>query len=55
MVKYPEEIYHVTCPMLGDARSRLFIDYADYDRYLLRLSERMDQYNIRLYMRVTGV
>jgi REP element-mobilizing transposase RayT len=36
--------------MLGDARSRLFIDDADYERYILRLSERVEQYNIRLYM-----
>lgn len=49
-VEYPGAIYHVTCRMLGDARSRLFIDNADYERYILRLSERVEQYNIRLYM-----
>ena len=49
-VEYPGAIYHVTCRMLGDARSRLFIDDADYERYILRLSERVEQYNIRLYM-----
>ena len=49
-VEYPGAIYHVTCRMLGDARSRLFKDDADYERYLLRLSERVEQYNIRLYM-----
>jgi REP element-mobilizing transposase RayT len=49
-VEYPGAIYHVTSRMLGDARSRLFKVDADYERYLLRLSERVEQYNIRLYM-----
>ena len=49
-VEYPGAIYHVTCRMLGDSRSRLFRDNADFDRFLLRLSERVEQYNIRLYM-----
>jgi putative transposase len=43
-VEYPGAIYHVTCRMLGDARSRLFKDDADYERYLLRLSERVEQF-----------
>ena len=51
-VEFPGAIYHVTCRMLGDARSRLFKEDADYERYLLRLSERVEQYNIRLYMYV---
>jgi hypothetical protein len=29
-VEYPGAIYHVTCRMLGDARSRLFTGKADY-------------------------
>lgn len=49
-VEYPGAIYHVTCRMLGDARSQLFKVDADYERYLLRLSERVEQYNIRLYI-----
>ena len=49
-VEYPGAIYHVTCRMLGDFRSRLFRDNADFGRFLLRLSERVEQYNIRLYM-----
>ena len=49
-VEYPGAIYHVTCRMLGDATSRLFIDEDDYKRYLLRLSERVEQYSIRLFM-----
>ncbi len=36
--------------MLGDARSRLFRDDADRERFLERLGERVEQYNIRLYM-----
>jgi REP element-mobilizing transposase RayT len=36
--------------MLGDAKSRLFKDDADRERFLERLSERVEQYNIRLYM-----
>jgi len=49
-VEYHGAIYHVTCRMLGDARSRLFKEDADYERYILRLSEREDQYSIHLYM-----
>jgi len=36
--------------MLGDARSKLFKTDSDRDRFLERLSERVEQYNIRLYM-----
>ena len=49
-VEYPGAIYHVTCRMLGGARSRLFIDDADRERFLERLGERVAHYNIRLYM-----
>ncbi|MBT3191335.1 MAG: hypothetical protein HN341_02145 [Verrucomicrobia bacterium] len=49
-VEYPGAIYHVTCRMLGDVKSRLFKDDADRERLLERLSERVEQYNIRLYM-----
>jgi putative transposase len=39
--------------MVGDWRtdkSKLFKDAADYERFLDRLSERVDQFNIRLYL-----
>lgn len=49
-VEYSGAIYHVTCRMLGDVKSRLFKDDADRERFLERLSERVEQYNIRLYM-----
>ncbi|OVE75990.1 hypothetical protein BVX97_02615 [bacterium E08(2017)] len=49
-VEYSGAIYHVTCRMLGDAKSRLFIDDADRQRFLESLSDRVEQYNIRLYM-----
>ena len=49
-VEYSGAIYHVTCRMLGDARSRLFLDDADRARFLERLGERVEQYDIRLYM-----
>jgi putative transposase len=49
-IEFPGAIYHVTCRMLGDERSRLFVDDADRERFLDRLSERVEQYNIRLYM-----
>ncbi len=49
-VEFSGAIYHVTCRMLGDAKSRLFKDDADRERFLERQSERVEQYNIRLYM-----
>lgn len=49
-VEYSGAIYHVTCRMLGDVRSRLFLDDADRKRFLERLRERVEQYDIRLYM-----
>jgi REP element-mobilizing transposase RayT len=36
--------------MLGDARSRLFRDDSDRERFLGCLSERVEQFNIRLYL-----
>ena len=51
-VEYKGAIYHVTCRMLGNARSKLFIDAADRMRFLDSLAERVKQYNIRLYMYV---
>lgn len=63
-VEYPGAIYHVTCRMVGDApslrsyggtgwnteKTYLFKDDADRTRFVDRLSERVDQYHIRLYL-----
>ncbi len=62
-VEYPGAIYHVSCRMVGDAPSsgsnggtswpaekRLFRDDADRERFVDRLAERVEQYNIRLYL-----
>jgi len=52
-VEFPGAICHVTCRMVGSwhaEQSRLFIDEADHKRFLDRLSERVEQYSIRLYL-----
>ena len=52
-VEFAGAIYHVTCRMIGErriGRSRLFKDSADHERFLERLGERVEQYNIRLYL-----
>jgi len=52
-VEFPGAIYHVTCRMVGDWRTEktyLFRDDADHERFLDRLAERVEQYNIRLYL-----
>ncbi|MDY0149991.1 MAG: transposase [Kiritimatiellia bacterium] len=54
-IEFPGAIYHVTCRMLGDWRtehSRLFKDDADRNRFLNQLSERVEQYHIRLFLYV---
>ncbi len=54
-IEFPGAIYHVTCRMIGDGRqdrSRLFIDDRDRERLLDRLADRVEQYNIRLYLYV---
>lgn len=51
-VEYKGAIYHVTCRMLGDRRSELFVDSSDRERFLDSLAERVKLYNIRLYMYV---
>ena len=51
--EFPGAIYHVSCRMIGDGqldRSRLFKDNADRERFVERLGERVEQYNIRLYL-----
>jgi len=52
-VEFPGAIYHVTCRMVGDWRTEqtlLFKDEADRTRFLERLSERVEQYHIRLFL-----
>lgn len=54
-VEYSGAIYHVACRMIGDGRlerSRLFKDDADRRRFLERLAERVEQYDVRLYLYV---
>ena len=58
-VEYPGAIYHVTCRMVGDGAvggtgwtpdKCLFRDDADRERFLERLAERVERFNIRLYL-----
>ena len=52
-VEYPGAIYHVAVRMLGsspDDGCRLFRDNNDRERFLSRLAERVEQFNIRLYL-----
>ena len=52
-IEFPGAIYHVTSRMIGDWRTektRLFRDDADRERFLGGLSERVEQYNLRLYL-----
>ena len=52
-IEYAGAIYHVTCRMIGDWRTeqtRLFKDDKDRERFLETLAERVEQYNIRLYL-----
>jgi putative transposase len=51
-VEYPGAIYHVTCRMVGAwkaEKTALFKDDADRERFVERLSERVEQFHIRLY------
>ena len=51
-VQFPGAMYHVTSRMVGSwrqERNRLFADAADYQRFLARLAERVQQFQIRLY------
>jgi len=46
-------IYHVRCRMLGnwrDGQPRLFMDDADRERFIARLGEGVEQFDIRLYL-----
>ena len=49
-VEFPGAIYHVNCRMLGDSRARLFGDTSEYERFIERLAERVDSYDVRLYL-----
>jgi len=52
-IEYAGAIYHVTCRMIGDWRTeqaQLFKDDKDRGRFLEALAERVEQYNIRLYL-----
>jgi len=47
-VEFPGAIYHVT--LRGNARGRIFLDPRNYERFLWRLSESADTYNVRIYL-----
>jgi len=52
-IQFEGAVYHVSCRMLGswrEERSRLFMDDADRERFMERLAERVDQFEIRLYL-----
>ena len=52
-VEYPGAIYHITVRMLGDWKreeNHLFEDDNDRQRFLAALGERVEQYEIRLYL-----
>ena len=52
-VEYPGANYHITVRMLGDWKreeNRLFEDDEDRERFLASLGERVEQYQIRLYL-----
>ncbi len=51
-VEYPGAIYHVTVRMVGvkdDSHNLLFLDDADRTRFITRMVEHSEQFNIRLY------
>lgn len=47
-VEYPGAIYHIT--HRGNAKLPIFSDDHDRERFLMRLAESLDTYNVRLYM-----
>ena len=52
-IEFPGAMYHVTCRMIGNWRTQrtyLFKDGADHERFLDRLAERVEQFNVRLYL-----
>jgi len=52
-IEFPGAIYHVTCRMIGDwhsNRTYLFKDSPDRERFIKRLGEKVEEYDIRLYL-----
>ena len=52
-MEYAGALYHVACRMVGSwrtDRARLFVDEADYERFLEALSERVSRFGVRLYL-----
>jgi putative transposase len=47
-VEYPGAIYHIT--HRGNGRMKIFSDDHDRERFLLRLADSADTYNVRVYM-----
>jgi len=47
-IEFPGAIYHVT--LRGNARNRIFLEPRNYERFLWRLSESADTYNVRVYL-----
>ena len=48
-VEYEGAIYHITCRMLGSARSKLFVDDSDRERFLKGFADRVEQFSVRVY------
>ena len=46
-VEYPGAIYHVT--LRGNGKMKVFKGYRDRERFLLRLSESANTYDVRVY------
>ncbi len=47
-IQFPGAIYHVT--VRGNGRERIFVDRADRERFLKRLSDSVDVYSVRVYL-----
>ena len=47
-VQFEGAVYHVT--IRGVGRRRIFDDDADYERFVLRLGEAVEEYGVRLYL-----
>ncbi|MDD2597615.1 MAG: hypothetical protein PHO37_00110 [Kiritimatiellae bacterium] len=52
-VEYPGAIYHIT--HCDSGKMLIFSDDHDRERFLLRLAESLDTYNVRLYMLNTAL
>jgi len=52
-IEFPGAIYHISVRMLGNWKTEfnlLFEDDADRNRFIDRLSERVERFDIRLYL-----